>query len=294
MKIYEKIFSRLELLHMSQTELSKKTGIATSTISDWRKKRMNPQADKLVPICKALDMTLAELLCEEEENNVSIMTSNCISDEKITIEKMLTSPDDIKGRVFQYFNDIYLGLEKNQSAKRKVRNVSIIQDAEGKKIVLINDKKFKGLSKADWKEVENYLKEYVGDFYEIAYCSEKIFIDTDFPDEYSNSDSRITLKGPRRVAKANAAQAIPELIQIATPGKEIWQQNKESKHEKDAKYGWYRYNVRFGIPVYNNDGELERYNIFGAVMLVRHDEDGKKYLYDFTTIKKETNGPLES
>ncbi len=294
MKIYEKIFSRLELLHMSQTELSKKTGIATSTISDWRKKRMNPQADKLVPICKALDMTLAELLCEEEENNVSIMTSNCISDEKITIEKMLTSPDDIKGRVFQYFNDIYLGLEKNQSAKRKVRNVSIIQDAEGKKIVLINDKKFKGLSKADWKEVENYLKEYVGDFYEIAYCSEKIFIDTDFPDEYSNSDSRITLKGPRRVAKANAAQAIPELIQIATPVKEIWQQNKESKHEKDAKYGWYRYNVRFGIPVYNNDGELERYNIFGAVMLVRHDEDGKKYLYDFTTIKKETNSPLES
>lgn len=283
MKIYEKIFTRLELLHMSQTELSKKTGIATSTISDWRKKRMNPQADKLVPICKALDMTLAELLCEEEENNVSIMTSNCISDEKITIEKMLTSPDDIKGRVFQYFNDIYLGLEKNQSAKRKVRNVSIIQDAEGKKIVLINDKKFKGLSKADWKEVENYLKEYVGDFYEIAYCSEKIFIDTDFPDEYSNSDSRITLKGPRRVAKANAAQAIPELIQIATPVKEIWQQNKESKHEKDAKYGWYRYNVRFGIPVYNNDGELERYNIFGAVMLVRHDEDGKKYLYDFTT-----------
>ncbi len=291
MKIYEKIFTRLELLHMSQTELSKKTGIATSTISDWRKKRMNPQADKLVPICKALDMTLAELLCEEEENNVSIMTSNCISDEKITIEKMLTSPDDIKGRVFQYFNDIYLGLEKNQSAKRKVRNVSIIQDAEGKKIVLINDKKFKGLSKADWKEVENYLKEYVGDFYEIAYCSEKIFIDTDFPDEYSNSDSRITLKGPRRVAKANAAQAIPELIQIATPVKEIWQQNKESKHEKDAKYGWYRYNVRFGIPVYNNDGELERYNIFGAVMLVRHDEDGKKYLYDFTTIKKRNEWP---
>ena len=25
-----------------------------------------------------------------------------------------------------------------------------------------------------------------------------------------------------------------------------------------------------------------------------HNEDGKKYLYDFTTIKKETNGPLES
>ena len=63
MKIYEKIFARLEELHMSQTELSRRTGIATSTISDWRKKQINPQADKLVSICKALDMTLVELLC---------------------------------------------------------------------------------------------------------------------------------------------------------------------------------------------------------------------------------------
>ena len=66
MKIYEKIFARLEELHMSQTELSRRTGIATSTISDWRKKQINPQADKLVSICKALDMTLVELLSDEE------------------------------------------------------------------------------------------------------------------------------------------------------------------------------------------------------------------------------------
>lgn len=45
MNIYEKIFARLEELHMSQIELSRRTGIATSTISDWRKKKINPQAD---------------------------------------------------------------------------------------------------------------------------------------------------------------------------------------------------------------------------------------------------------
>ena len=67
MKIYEKIFARLEELHMSQIELSRRTGIATSTISDWRKKKINPQADKLVSICKALDMSLVDLLCDEEE-----------------------------------------------------------------------------------------------------------------------------------------------------------------------------------------------------------------------------------
>ena len=44
MNIYEKIFARLEELHMSQIELSRRTGIATSTISDWRKKKINPSS----------------------------------------------------------------------------------------------------------------------------------------------------------------------------------------------------------------------------------------------------------
>ena len=37
-------FDRLAELHMSQIELSRRTGIATSTISDWRKNKINPQA----------------------------------------------------------------------------------------------------------------------------------------------------------------------------------------------------------------------------------------------------------
>ena len=46
------------------------------------------------------------------------------------------------------------------------RNVNIIVDLDGKKIVLINDIRFKGKNREDWKVVENYLKEYVGEFYE--------------------------------------------------------------------------------------------------------------------------------
>ena len=74
MNIYEKIFARLEELHMSQIELSRRTGIATSTISDWRKKKINPQADKLVVICKALDMSLVDLLCDEEDKKNTTVT----------------------------------------------------------------------------------------------------------------------------------------------------------------------------------------------------------------------------
>ena len=55
-----------------------------------------------------------------------------------------------------------------------------------------------------------------GEFYEIAETSEKIFISTDFPDEYANAENRMTLRGAVAKAKANASQGIPELIQIAT------------------------------------------------------------------------------
>lgn len=123
----------------------------------------------------------------------------------------------------------------------------------------------------------------------------KIYIDKDLPDEYANSQSRIALKGARKKAKAEAVQGIPEMIKIAAPQDPVWEANKEEKHNEDAQNGWYRYCVRFGLPVYNDkNGNLERYNIFSATMLIRHAADGNKYLYDLTTLKKETSSPLES
>lgn len=53
------------------------------------------------------------------------------------------------------------------------RNINIIVGLNGEKIVLINDIRFKGKKREDWKEVEDYLKEYVGKFYEIAEMSDK-------------------------------------------------------------------------------------------------------------------------
>ena len=172
------------------------------------------------------------------------------------------------------------------------RNVTVVTEPDGRKLVLINDVRFKGKRREEWEEVESYLKEYVGSFYEIEETSEKIFISQDFPDEFANSESRLALKGPVAKAKANASQGIPELIQIAT--NESFSENTKPKHRKDAKFGWYRYDVRFAIPVYDDKtGALTRYNIYKARMLVRHSEDGKKYLYDFLAIKKETSSPLE-
>ena len=108
MNIYEKIFARLEELHMSQIELSRRTGIATSTISDWRKKKINPQADKLMSICKALDMSLAELLCDEEVVERTIEPDFMVDGQNI-IELLRTF-------------DFETNMQRNQSRKQLSKN----------------------------------------------------------------------------------------------------------------------------------------------------------------------------
>ncbi len=70
--------------------------------------------------------------------------------------------------------------------------------------------------------------------------------------------------------------------------------NRKEKHMIDAVYGWYRYDIRFALPVYDDKtGEVARHNIYSASMLARHANDGNKYLYDILAIKKETSSPLE-
>ena len=116
-------------------------------------------------------------------------------------------------------------------------------------------------------------------------------IGDDLPSEYSGSKYTHSIKGTNAKAKANAVQGIPEMIEIAV-GKHF-RENKESKHWRNAMYGWYRYDSRFAIPVYRDDEEVERYNIFHASLVVRYSEDGKLYLYDVIDIKKETSNPIE-
>ncbi|MBR1700456.1 MAG: hypothetical protein IJ716_00725 [Lachnospiraceae bacterium] len=166
------------------------------------------------------------------------------------------------------------------------RNVQIIQDVDGNKIVVINDIIFKGRRSIDWGDVEKYLKQYVGEFFAVAEDNEIIYIGTELPGEYTGSVYTKTLKGAEAKAKANAAQAIPEMIEFASNG--AFENNRRAKHGRDAKNGWYRYDTRFALPVYGEDGEIERYNVFHGRLLIRHASGGKKYLYDIMEIKKET------
>lgn len=172
------------------------------------------------------------------------------------------------------------------------RNVNIISDLNGNRIVVINDIIFKGKKSVHWDDVKAYLESYVGEFYEIADSKDIVYIGKDLPDEYTGSKYTYSLKGANAKAKANASQGIPELLEIAV-GKHF-KENIGDKHQWNARNGWYRYDSRFALPVYDDYGEVLRYNVFHASMLIRHAGDGKLYLYDILDIKKETGNPFQS
>lgn len=62
MIISERIFKILEDKNMSQNAFAKQVGLASSTISDWKTKKTNPSADKIMDICMVLEVTPEQLL----------------------------------------------------------------------------------------------------------------------------------------------------------------------------------------------------------------------------------------
>ena len=76
------------------------------------------------------------------------------------------------------------------------------------------------------------------------------------------------LKGALAKAKANAAQGIPEMIEISENKR--FQENLERKHDKNAKFGCYRYDSRFALPIFDDEGEVLRYNVFHVELVIRH------------------------
>lgn len=133
-------------------------------------------------------------------------------------------------------------------------------------------------SDIDWDEIEQYLKQYVGEFVEIAESKEIIYRGSDLPDEYTGSNYTAKLKGALVKAKANAAQGIPKMIEIAENKR--FRENLVEKHNKNARFGWYRYGSRLALPILDDDEEVLRYNVFHVELVIRHAMDRKLYLYD--------------
>lgn len=171
------------------------------------------------------------------------------------------------------------------------KKLKVIKDSKGHNVVVADEVIFKGRRGVNWKEVEEYVRKYIGQFFEIMETKDVVYIDKNFPDEFAGSKDTYKLRGAGAKAKANTAQCIPELLEIATNKR--FKQNFKAKHVWKAKYGWYRYDSRIAIPIYDELGKTGHYNLFQIEMIIRHDADGKLYLYDLINIKKETGNPLE-
>lgn len=171
-------------------------------------------------------------------------------------------------------------------------NTLVIIDENGNKLAVLPQIIFGGKRSVSWDEVEQYLMKYVGMIVEIAETKDVVYIGRDFADEFTGSVYTRKLKGGIAKAKANMTQGLPELIEIAENKR--WKQDFQNKHKKKAEKGWYRYNTRFALPVMNEVGEIIRYNVYQAVLIVRYASDNKLYLYDIQNIKKETSNPLQT
>ena len=81
MTISERILKVLKDRNMTQAEFAKQVGIATSTISEWKKRKTNPTADKIMDICNVLQITPEQLLTgkgiEDEENITVTSRESC-------------------------------------------------------------------------------------------------------------------------------------------------------------------------------------------------------------------------
>lgn len=172
---------------------------------------------------------------------------------------------------------------------KETRNIQVIKDLDGKSIVMINDIIFKDKRHIVWKDVENYLKKYIGEFYEVAETKDIVYIGSDLPDEYTSSIYTYKLKGALPKVKANLAQALPEAIKNSTNKRFL--KNKKEKNCEIAKYGWYRYDIKFGLPTYNDFNELVKFNIYVATLVIRINKDKKLFLYDIINIKKRNELP---
>ena len=106
---------------MSQAEFVSRTGISQSTVSDWKIKKNNPSADKIMVICKALDISPYELLTGTEDMNNSRKYMDYAyvdkdSKEYTLIETYQELSDDAKLKLERYMYSIILSMPGSVSS----------------------------------------------------------------------------------------------------------------------------------------------------------------------------------
>lgn len=118
MTISDRIFEKLKQINMSQKEFSEQTGISPSTISEWKSKRTNPTSEKIMVICKVLEVTPEWLLSGientgERGNNLEWYVIDKDTDMGFIIKQYHNMDEQQRNRLLGY-------IEAMSSAKDKI------------------------------------------------------------------------------------------------------------------------------------------------------------------------------
>ena len=92
---------------MTQKEFAQRTGLAQSSISDWKHKKINPAADKIMIICDVLKVSPYELLSghqNEKYTRTDLIYLNKGTNEYEVIEKFRGLDIPEQNRVLGYLD----------------------------------------------------------------------------------------------------------------------------------------------------------------------------------------------
>lgn len=176
--------------------------------------------------------------------------------------------------------------ENGDGAKFSVREV------DGQQIAWIENSSLSNKDLRDHKKIAEYIGRHIGEVYTIIESGQRVYIGEDLPSEYTQSEytKRLLKNNPATLkAKNRASDALGDMIEIASDRR--WEKTKHT-HNKDAKFGMYRYNSRFAFAVNGGNG-TPNVHAYDVELLIRNASDGKKYLYDIVNIKKNTAYAIE-
>lgn len=135
MTISERIFKLLQERGMSQKEFSDRTGIAQSSISDWKRKKTNPVSEKILIICDVLDVTPYELLGATEGEGKRSNPSEVIVLEKGSeagrmLEEYLGMSEKYQERLLGYMHALQEMPDYREGSKKKREEQSALLEAD--------------------------------------------------------------------------------------------------------------------------------------------------------------------
>lgn len=102
MLISEKIFQILEERGMSEAAFAKAIGTSRSTVNSWKIRKQNPSSDKIMKICKVIEISPEELLSDDEPVKPKKGKKVLTQKEKELIDVYEDVSDSTKKRVLEY------------------------------------------------------------------------------------------------------------------------------------------------------------------------------------------------